>query len=194
MAMRRASVSALVIAVGTLSVPNASPAAPPSRGLKTDVSVDALSQRGDSIAVVSAEHPVTRVRVRWSRGVTARVPRSSSSRPFADLWLYEGDAPLPRARLSVPAGRASGRIALRVAGPVELKATLRVGSRPFLVLDDLPEGTSSLELVTVRSGRDLIRNTSACVRHHREWKGSLAISFADVATRFKNVGVRFVCD
>jgi len=155
------------------------------------------SRRGESLEATSANRAISRISMRWTSGVTARVRRSTrSSRPqvFARVVVLTADLTRLQGSLRIPAGRSTGRFELDATENLEVTATLRTGPQPSLVLRDLPPQTRLVVLRTAGWGSDVFRKSGPCVERRVGVRGSVAVSFADrSATRHQDASIVTGC-
>lgn len=158
--------------------------------------VDSAPPAGKDTISVDAKRspPVSRVRVRWISGAVAEpISRSSRARRFARVFATRADGSFERIDLSIPPGAHGKRLELAASGASGVTAGLRAGPHPTIVVSRLPAQTIRFELVTVGTGRDVIRSIG-CVRERQSARGSAAISFADgSATHFERFSVVSTC-
>ena len=158
--------------------------------------VDSAPPAGKDTISVDAKPsaPVSRVRVRWTSGAVAEpIVRSARARRFARVFTTRPDGSGEKTVLSIPPGAHGKRLDLTASGASAVTAMLRTGLHPTIVVSRLPAQTIRFELVTIGSGREVIRSVG-CVRDRRRARGSAAISFADgSATRFEPFSVVSTC-
>ena len=188
----RALVAGLVLLpAGSATLAIAAPPRPSFGAL-----VDSAPPAGKDTISVDAKRssPVSRVRVRWANGAVAKpIARSSRARRFAHVFTTRPDGKLEKTALSIPPGAHGKRLELAASGASGVTAALRTGPHPTIVVSRLPAQTIRFELVTVGSGRDVIRSVG-CVRERERARGSAAISFADGSpTRFERFSVVSTC-
>jgi hypothetical protein len=103
---------------------------------------------------------LARITVRLRKGAEVRLPRRDKPYAYAKYYLGQTrDTVEFGGLLLVPAGKASGRFRLRFqplhngfTQPAPVRATLRTGRRPSLVIAGLPADTAVFRLSTLHAG------------------------------------------
>jgi hypothetical protein len=124
-------------------------------------------KRGLTLEAETDRSSLRRISVSFSKGVEVRLPRRDKPYAYAKYYLGQvRDTVKFGGRLLVPAGKASGRVKLRfeplhegVTQPAPVKATLRTGHKPSLVITGLPADATVFRLSTVGVGTRATRAT-----------------------------------
>jgi hypothetical protein len=134
-------------------------------------------RRGMSLFACTPESSLARITVRFSKGAAIRLKRRDEAYDFARYWI--GPNRESGGTLQVPAGKALGRFRLRFRAneqtePARVRAVLRTGRKPSLVISGLPADATELRLSTVGAG---FRGTRAtwCRREMVRYRGTMRI-------------------
>jgi hypothetical protein len=157
-------------------------------------------RRGLRVRAESSKSSLRRISIRFDRGVAIRLKRRDTAYDFAHYHLGESrDTVQFGGRLQVPPGKASGRFALRfrsiendVTQPAKVRAVLRTGSRPSLVISGLPESASAFSLDGVGAGRRGTRAT-VCERSFVRYAGTMWITLRSGARTRGDATGGFTC-
>jgi hypothetical protein len=150
-------------------------------------------RRGLVVRACTPESSLARITVRFSRGAEIRLRRRDSAYDFARYFI----GPELGGTLRVPAGKASGRFRLRFEAnrqtePAPVRAMLRTGRKPSLVISGLPAEAKEFTLSTVGAG-DRGTRATRCRRGMVSYSGTMRIRLSSGARDHGDASGGFSC-
>jgi hypothetical protein len=157
-------------------------------------------RQGLLVRAETSTSSLRRITIRFDRGVAIRLKRRDTAYDFAHYYFGESrDSVQFGGRLQVPAGKATGRFALRfrsidsdVTRPAKVTAVLRTGSTPSLVISGIPSSAKAFSLRSVGAGRRGTKATS-CERHFVRYSGTMRITLRSGARKRGDATGGFTC-
>jgi hypothetical protein len=179
----RSTTLALVVAGGVAGLSAGAAGGSPS---KPKYSGSAVTRpQGYSAEAKARTSGLARVRVKWDSGVTVKFGSSATARDYGGYQLSVGNQTYA-GFFSLPAGSGSGSIQLTTTGQPQLpyaplRAVVKTGTRPTLVVTGFPAGTTELQMSTGAAGSSGTRMVAPCRDHVRRVRGSMLITLASGA-------------
>jgi hypothetical protein len=158
------------------------------------------AKRGLTVEAETDRSSLRRVSVSFRKGVAVRL--QGREKPYAYAKYYLGqvrDTVEFGGRLLVPAGKVSGRVELLfeplhngVTRPAPVKASLRTGRRPSLVITGLPADATEFRLSTLGAGTRATRATF-CRDDTVRYSGAMRIGLRSGTVARRDASGSYTC-